>query len=330
LPPAERAELDEVRQAIHDDLLPPLDRRATVPAELVDLTARLALEHRRLTPGVRALREADSLDRFYESYRGFALEALEAGDLPRAAYELTLAGRLGWARADGAERIEFVLGLGVSAGELAGALGAESARGKISGGRGLPDFPAWQIYGPLLHARCHLEGCLCDRSLEANAPVAIRFLLHDPDLAQRALALVQDPLPLLRALAAEVDPALASFAERHAQAALKYRELHDRKLIRDTRLQKRDAEEPGEPADQETPAGEDAPTEAAAKAAEEAQSLLLGRQEKQWRNCLSELAGRHPLSVLAVCAVRNYDLGGFVIPAGEAATAFLKAVTGRE
>ena len=135
----------------------------------------------------------------------------------------------------------------------------------------------------------------------------------------------------------------------------RYRELHEQKLIHDTRLKREEAEseedaadagepeaeeeapaepaeeENGQPTDGEAPppdAAEEDKTEAARQGLEEVQSLLLGRREREWRNCLAELAAKHPLSVFTVCTVRGYELGGFVIPSGEQATEFLKAVTG--
>ena len=58
-------------------------------------------------------------------------------------------------------------------------------------------------------------------------------------------------------------------------------------------------------------------TEAAREGLREVQAILLGRQEDEWRNALSQLAATHPLSVFRVCVVRSYELGGFVIPVGD-------------
>ena len=95
----DRQALDQIRAAIPDGLLPPLDRRATVPAEMVELVARCALERGKDGLAVRALREADSLAKFQRMYADFGLDSLQAGDGARAAFELSLAGRLGWALA---------------------------------------------------------------------------------------------------------------------------------------------------------------------------------------------------------------------------------------
>jgi hypothetical protein len=344
LPAEDREALAEIEAAIADDLLPPLDRRATVPAEMVELTARCALERGKDIPALRALREAESLDKFQRMYTTFAMESLEGGDDTRAAFELSLAGRLSWARSSPEARRDFVTGLGVNLAELATSLGAESARGRISGGRDLPDFPAWQTYGPLLHARCHVEPCVSDLPLDASVPLAVRFLLHDADLAERAIGTAGDALRLLRALAAELDPGLADFAERHAQAMVRYRELHDQRLIRDTRLaaeakdessetstdeeQEAPPEEPAEGEEPEKSAEEERAdkTAAAREGLQEVQSILLGRREPEWRNALAELAATHPLSAFTVCVVRGQELGGFVIPASEQAAQLLKAV----
>jgi len=347
--------LAEVQAAIPAELLPPLDRRAAAPAEMVELTARFALERGEFAPAVRALREAEALDKVYRAYADFALESLQGGQDARAAFELTLAGRLGWARLAPEARREFVTGLGVNAAELAFSLGAESVRGRISGGRALPDFPAWQTYGPLLHARCFTEPCVSDLPLEALAPLAVRYLLHDPALAERAIAAVGDALRVLRALVAETDPGLRDFARRHAEAMARYRELHDQKLIRDTRLAVAEQQAPGNPPEQteepedaseetpedveaeepppqpETPADETEPdkAEAAREGLGDVQALLLGRREKEWRNALADLAATHPLSVFTVCTVRGSDLGAFVIPAGDRAAEFLATLTGQ-
>jgi len=352
-PSEDRQTLDEVREAIPVELLPPLDRRATAPAEMVELAARFALERGEFAPALRALREAEALDKVYRTYADFAIESLQAGQETSAAFELTLAGRLGWARTAPEARREFVTGLGVNAAELAFSLGAESVRGRISGGRALPDFPAWQTYGPLLHARCFAEPCVSDLPLETLAPLAVRYLLHDAALAERAVAAAGDALRLLRILAAETDPDLGDFARRHAEAMARYRELHDQHLIRDTRLaaaeqrgpqtQPEQIEEPDEEDAEEAPqAAEDEPqeepptppadeseldkAEAAREGLADVQALLLGRREKEWRNALAELSATHPLSVFAVCTVRGTELGTFVIPAGEPAAEFLEAV----
>jgi hypothetical protein len=328
----DREALAEVAAAVPDDLLPPLDVRATAPAEMVDLTARFALERGKTGLAVRALREAEALERVARTVADRALESLAAGDRPRAAFELSLAGKLAWAGAASEARRDFVTGLGVNLVELASSLGAESARGRVSGGRALPDFPAWQVYGPLLHARCHLEPCVSDLPLDASAPLAIRFLLHSAELADRAVQAVGEALPLLRALAAELTPDLGEFAERHAQATTRYRELHDEGLIRDTRLAASAEPPPAEEATAEEP---DAPPEeppdtleAAREGLRDVQALLLGRPEKEWRNALAELAATQPLSVFTVCTARGGELGMYVIPAGPRATEFLAAVGG--
>jgi hypothetical protein len=352
----DRQTLDEVREAIPLEVLPPLDRRATAPAEMVELAARFALERGEFAPALRALREAEALDKFCRAYADFAIESLGAGEETRAAFELILAGRLGWARTAPEARREFVTGLGVNAAELAFSLGAESVRGRISGGRALPDFPAWQTYGPLLHARCFAEPCVSDLPLDTLAPLAIRYLLHDPALAERALAAAGDALRLLRILAAETDPDLSDFARRHAQATARYRELHDQRLIRDARLAAAEQQAPEVPlepaaepeqdgAEETSENAEDQPeeepqappldeseldkAEAAREGLREVQALLLGRREKEWRNALAELSATHPLSVFTVCTVRGSELGTFVIPAGERAAEFLAALTGQ-
>jgi hypothetical protein len=229
-------------------------------------------------------------------------------------------------------------------------------RGRISGGRALPDFPAWQTYGPLLHARCFAEPCVSDLPLDTLAPLAIRYLLHDPALAERALAAAGDALRLLRILAAETDPDLSDFARRHAQATARYRELHDQRLIRDARLAAAEQQAPEVPlepaaepeqdgAEETSENAEDQPeeepqappldeseldkAEAAREGLREVQALLLGRREKEWRNALAELSATHPLSVFTVCTVRGSELGTFVIPAGERAAEFLAALTGQ-
>jgi len=184
----------------------------------------------------------------------------------------------------------------------------------------------------------------------------VRYLLHDPALAERALAAVNNALGLLRLLAAEMDPNLSDFARRHAEAMARYRELHDQKLIRDTRLADAEQQAPQNPPEQteepqdepeETPEDaegdepqEEPPTppadeaeldkaEAAREGLGDVQALLLGRREKEWRNALADLAATHPLSVFTVCTVRGSDLGAFVIPAGERAAEFLTALAGQ-
>ena len=350
----DREALEEVRSAIPDELLPPLDRRATAPGEIVELTARFALERGKSTLAVRSLREADSVDKVQRAYAAFAIGSIEAGEMPPAAFELSLAARLAWARTAPEARREFIVSLGVHPAELASSVGAESARGRVSGGRALPDFPAWQTYGPLLHARCHVQPCVSDLPLEASVPLAVRYLLHSPELSDQAVSTTGDALKLLKALAAELDPNLPDFARRHAEAMARYQELHDEHLIRDTRLaqaseaegpagadrgeetegapeegtvESAEGEEPEEEVEPETPPEEADKTEAARQGLREVQAILLGRRENEWRNALSELASTHPLSVFTVCTVRGTELGAFVIPAGQRATEFLEALT---
>ncbi|MGQ9729657.1 MAG: hypothetical protein ACUVX8_00145 [Candidatus Zipacnadales bacterium] len=332
LRPEEQEELIEIEAAIPEELLPHPEERTIVPAEMLELTARYAFERGKVEPAVRALQEANSLDRAYELYTSFAMDSLENGNDAQAAFELVIAGRLGWAQLSAEARVDFVANLGVDFGELAGMLGAEISRGKLSGGRALPDFPAWQTYGLLLHSRCAVEGCISDREPEAIAPLAVRYLLHDAELAERALQTSGDARRLLRALAAETDSDLPTYAERYAQALQRYRQLQEEKLIYDPRQGTEDESGVEEPADYSTtPPDESQPESARAEAARaglyEVQSILLGWREENWRNCLSALALAHPLSVFTVCVVRSPDLGGFVIPAGETATDFLRAIT---
>lgn len=333
----ERRELEEVIAALPDDLLPRSDSRTTVPAEAVELAARYALERGKNMPAVRALREAEALDKFYETIAKFALESLEAGD-ERAAFELCAAGRLGWARMNPEARREFLAELGINRGELATCLGAEISRGRITGGRALAEFPTWQTYGPLFHARCYIEPCVSDLPVEILVERAIRFLLHDPELAQQALTKTDDPVKLLRALVSETDPKLSEFTERHALAMERYHKLHDEGLIRDARLEslgerQKPAEEQVESPIESQDADAQAETaqesendaerlsaekaEAARQGLREVQTILLGREEDEWRNALAELAATHPLSMFSVCVVRSYDLGTFVIPSGQ-------------
>ncbi|MBM3497172.1 MAG: hypothetical protein FJX74_00735 [Armatimonadetes bacterium] len=343
LPSAEREALAEVLEAIPDDLLPRLDVRATAPSEMVELAARFALERGKGALAIRALREAEALDRAHRSYTDLALRSLADGDMAQAAFELVIAARLGWASASPEARRDFITGLGVNPNELAASLGAESARGRVSGGRVVPEFPAWQTYGPLLHARCHVEPCVSDLPPEVSLPLAVRLLLHTAELAERALQTAGEALPLLRALATEIDPGLPGFAQRHADASAHYRALHDEGLVQDTRLAAAAAEAPADPEPAvEAPEGEDEPdapaetrdeespdkAEATREGLREVQALLLGRPEKEWRNALAELTASHPLSVFTVCTVHGGELGTFVIPAGRRAVEFLAAVCG--
>jgi hypothetical protein len=351
----DRQALSDVSAALPDSLLPPMDSRATASAEMVELTARFALERGKSALAVRALREAEALDKVHRAHVTRALETLASGDMARAAFELSLAARLGWARTSPEARREFVIGLGIHPGELAHSLGAESSRGRISGGRALPDFPAWQAYGPLFHARCHVDPCISDLPLDASIPLAIRLLLHSNELAEQAMSGAKNGLELLKALTHELDPDFPAFAERYTTALTRYRALHDEGLVHDNRLAAQpapttdappadaapDAESEADPDDEsdDTPEDEEPKpdpaeaessdkTEAAREGLQAVQAALLGRPEKEWRNALTELAATHPLSVFAVCTARGGALGTYAIPAGQRATEFLAAVNG--
>ena len=94
--------------------------------------------------------------------------------------------------------------------------------------RPLPDFPAWQTYGPLFHARCGIDQCVARQNLEKAVPLAIRYLIHDAELAESALQAVGDAAPeLLKALALTSDPDLGEYSQRYEKAYARYRELRD-------------------------------------------------------------------------------------------------------
>jgi hypothetical protein len=338
--PDDREVVEETRRALADELLPPLDRPASVPAEMVELTARCAAERGKVASAVKALREVDALERFYRRYLEFALESLRGGEYERAAFELVLAGRLGWARRSPEERMAFVVGLGVDANELASALGAHRERGKLAGGRELPDFAAPQTYGPLFHAACGITGCVSARPLEERTALAIRWLIHDDEVAQAALEAVGAEAPtLLRYLARETDDDLAAYAEAYDRAAERLRQLEP-----EHESASPDEEPPAggatdsepEPSDDGEEPEATEPTEQPSRpkddtlraGLEEIQQLLLGRPEPLWRNCLAELSERHPLSLLTVCTVRVGRVGSYVVPVGENGKAFLNEVTG--
>lgn len=340
----DRASLEKIAAAIGDDLLPKLDEPVTAPAEMIELVARCAAETGKYHVAVKALREAGSLDEAYERFVGHALDSLASGDYTRAAWELTVAGRLGWAGLSPDQRAEFVVGLGIDAGELAFALGAQQSRRKLSGGRPLPDFPAWQTYGPLFHARCGIERCVAQQSLDQTLPLAVRYLIHDEGLAQRALDAVGDrSLDLLKALAATSDPALGQYAERYEQARTRYRELREEwdkpsgvvvepEQSSEAGTDGADGTQPQAPEGESgsTPEGEQSgpDIETIRSGLEELQGLLLGRAESRWRNCLAQLAHNHPLSVFTVCTLRGRDIDAYVAPVGEPGSDFLKAVVG--
>lgn len=348
LAPEVREAVEEIAAAIADDLVPSLDGPVTAPAEMVELLVQCAIEHGKYHVALKALREVGGLDQAYQRYAEHAAESLAAGDHDRAAWELIVAGRLGWARSSPGQRAEFLVSLGIDAIELALALGAESSRGRASGGRPLPEFPAWQTYGPLFHARCGLEECMAQRSVAQKVPIAVRYLVHDDAVAQRALdAVGEDALPLLKALAAESDRQLGEFAERYRQADERYRELRERwskggkaaaeeaepsAEAPDTAGEAvpGEADEPPPDAEAEGPSEDRQPEgstlEAVRAGLEGVQELLLGRAEKQWRNCLAQLANDHPLSVFTVCTVRGPDIDGYVAPVGDPGSEFLRAM----
>jgi len=344
----DRAAFDEIKAAIPDDLLPRPDQPVSAPAEMVELTGRCAAERGKLVLAVKAFREVNAVGKYHQLYTDFALESLALGRYEQAAFELLLAGRLGWNSAPSEERTAFVIGLGIDANELASALGAERSRGKVSGGRALPDFPALQTYGPLLHARCGATGCVSRRPLAETVLLAIRLLIHDDELARRALEAAGDQAPrLLQCLAREMDPELGEYARAYEQAWERFRKLEAETQQDDAEEDARPVEEAAEEPTQEAPgsetdgkpeAGEETGAEEGRRKStdsgvlraglEGVQRLLLGRPEKLWRNCLAELAARHPLSLFTVCTVRAGSLGMYVIPAGETPAEFLTAVRG--
>lgn len=339
----DRKSLEEIAAAIGDDLLPKLDEPVTAPTELIELAARCAVEHGKYHVAVKALREAGSLDDACEQYRDHATESLKSGDYARAGWELIVAGRLGWASLSPEERSAFVVGLGINPAELGFALGAQQAKGKVTGGRPLPDFPAWQTYGPLFHARCGIDQCVARQSPEETLPLAIRYLIHDSELAENALQVVGDAVPeLLKALALTSDPALGEYSQRYEKAYARYRELRDEWDKPDDLAvgieQSSDDGNDG-PDDTEPPASEAEPGDRAQREGrsgpsietirsglEEVQALLLGRAETRWRNCLAQLAQSHPLSMFTVCTLRGRDIDGYVAPVGEPGSTFLEAV----
>ncbi len=332
----DRKSLEEIAAAIRDDLLPKLGEPVTAPTELIELAARCAVEHGKYHVAVKALREAGSLDDACEQYRGYARESLESGDYARAGWELIVAGRLGWASLSPEERSAFVVGLGVSPAELGFALGAQQAKGKVTGGRPLPDFPAWQTYGPLFHARCGIDPCVARQSLEGTVPLAIRYLIHDQELADSSLQVVGDAAPeLLKTLALTSDPALGEYAQRYEKASARYRELRDEwdkaadlaVGAEETPEDGSDGPDDAEPADRTEQQHRSGPgIEAIRSGLEEVQALLLGRAETRWRNCLAQLAQSHPLSMFTVCTLRGREIDGYVAPVGDPGSAFLKAV----
>ncbi len=339
----DRRSLEEIAAAIGDDLLPNLDEPVTVPAELVELAARCAVEHGKYHVAVKALREAGSLDDAYERFRDYAMDSLASGDYTRAAWELTVAGRLRWASLSPDQRTEFVVGLGINAAELSFALGAQQSKRRLLGGRPLPDFPAWQTYGPLFHARCGIDQCVARQSLDQTIPLAVRYLVHDEELAELALDTANDNnLDLLKALVATSDPALGEYAERYEQAHTHYLRLREEwdkagevvvraeqspenetDSVDETQPPASEAESESPP-DREHREGPDIDT--IRSGLEEVQGLLLGRAESRWRNCLAQLAHDHPLSVFTVCTLRGREIDGYVAPVGEPGSAFLKAV----
>jgi len=343
-----RVAFEEIEAAIPDDLLPRSDQPVSAPAEMVELTGRCAAERGKLVLAVKAFREVDAVGKYHQLYTDFALESLASEHYEHAAFELLLAGRLGWNRASLEERTAFVISLGIDANELASGLGAERSKGKVFGGRALPDFPALQTYGPLLHAMCGVTGCVSRRPLAETVPLATRLLIHDDELSRRALEAADQALRLLQCLAREVDSGLDEYGGAYEQAWERFRKL-------EAETQEEDEEEDAQPVEGEAEqptedAGESEADEAAeaggetgAKRAgrkptdpgalraglEEVHRLLLGRPEKLWRNCLAELAARHPLSLFTVCTVRVGSLGTYVIPVGETGAEFLTAVSGK-
>ena len=329
--PEDRKAVDEIREAITDELLPAPDQRVTVPTEMVELVARTALESGRDVMAIRALREAGKLDEAYSRYVEYGLESLREGQDERAAFELRLAGRLSWSRLAPEMRLEAVVSLGVDPAELAHSLGGESARGKVSGGRPLPDFPAWQAYGPLLHARCRDETCVAGLPLERAAGMSVRYLLHDNALAEKALEAVDgDALRLVRTLASESDPELGEYAECYQAAEARYKAVEELTGSGDVRGEGKPEEGEEKPEEGDQPPKDDR-TEREEKirsGLEEVQGLLLGHAESEWRGCLSQLAAQHPLSVFTVCTVRASDIGTYAVPVGATGRAYLEAVVG--
>jgi len=325
--------LDEVAAAITDDLLPRLDEPVTVPAELVGLTARCAVEQGKYHVAVKALREAGALGGASQRYSDYAAESLSSGDYDRAAWELIVAGRFGWAELSAEARAEFIVSLGIDATELGFALGARTARGKVIGGRPLPDFPAWQTYGPLLHTRCGLDECVARKNLDETVPLAVRYLVHHQAVAERALGAVAGDAPkLLKALAAASDEELSEYGERYKTAHARYQELREQwdKGPKEAEETEQSLEDGGsEGGGESSPESEREPgtqLDAIRKGLEEVQGLLLGRPESRWRNSLAQLAYDHPLSVFTVCTLRGREIEGYVAPVGEPGLAFLQAV----
>ncbi len=323
----DREALGEIRDAIHEDLLPDLTARMTVPVEMVELLVRCAFERGNETLALRAMREAGTLDSTYKRLSEFALQSLKNGDLAQGAYELRIAGRIGWARASDQDRLDFAVALGIDPAELAYTLGGESNRGRISGGRALPDFPALQTVGPLLHARCKNDTCIASLAIDDAAPRAMRLLLHDPELTEQAIAAVEgDAAQLLVALAAESDPELGAYADAYAQADARFREIEDITRGENVRDESRPDAEPEGPRPELT---DEEREEAITSGLEDVQTLLLGHREGGgWRNCMGQLAVRHPLSLFTVCVRGAPGMGHYVVPVGENGTAFLKAVCG--
>ncbi len=316
---AERAAFEEIKSAIPDDLLPRSDHPVAAPAEMIELTGRCAAEQGKLVPAVRAFRGVDALAKYHELYADFAMESLASGSYEQAAFELTLAGRLGWNCASQEERRAFLVGLGIDASELASALGAERSKGRLSGGRALPDFPALQTYGPLLHAMCGSTGCVARRSVAETTPLAIRLLIHDDPVAQRALQAAGDQAPrLLQCLAREADPELDEYAQGYERAWERFHALE---------VETQEPEEADSPAEDDTDADEGPAAGERDKEPDRSEVLRVGLEES-WRNCLAELAVRHPLSLFTVCTVRAGSLGTYVVPVGEPGTMLLTAVRG--
>ena len=327
--------LDEIAAAIADDLLPRLDEPVTVPAELIELAARCAVEQSKYHVAVKALREAGALDGASQRYSQYATESLSSGEYDRAAWELIVAGRFGWAGLSAGARAEFVVSLGIDAAELGFALGAQTSRGKVVGGRPLPDFPAWQTYGPLLHARCGIDECVARKGLDETVPLAVRYLIHDRSVAERALEAVAGDAPrLLKALAAASDEGFSEYGERYKTAHARYQELREQwdkgpeeADETDQSLTDSDSESGGESSpDSEREPGTQ--LDAIREGLQEVQGLLLGRTESRWRNCLAQLAYDHPLSVFTVCTLRGREIEGSVAPVGEPGLEFLRAVLG--
>jgi len=344
----DRAAFDEITAALADDLLPRPGQATPAPAEMVELVGRCAAERGRLVSAAKAFQEVDAVEKYRQLCADFAAESLNAGDYEQAAFELTLAGRLGWAQCSPEERMAFLVGLGIDPNELASALGAERAKGRLSGGRSLADFPALQTYGTLLHARCGTTGCPARRPLAETVPLAVRLLIHHEETARRALEIVGDQaLKLLTYLARETDPELDQYAEAHERATERFRPLQAEPdapaaVEEPAAASEPDGSEPepsetaeegaDEAAEERRPEeGEEQPSKSDELRAglEEVQRLLLGRPEKLWRNCLAELALRHPLSLFTVCTARAGRLGSFVVPVGEAGREFLTAVRGK-